>query len=580
MKLDKQQYTAVHTDSKRALVMAGAGSGKTRVLTERIAHLIENCKVSPFEIVAITFTRKAAGEMKERLENRIHGAHKLTVGTMHSVSLRLVQQFGDQIGLKPKQTTVYSEWESSYLLREAAIDLGIYNGKSWKIPKKDIDRVFADYYERGQLPRDEDPVNALFKTFMARCRENNSLTYGGLLIGLEMLIPSIARFKKWRHILVDEVQDIDPLQWRIINGLVAATGASLFCVGDDSQSIYSFRGAVPEYLIEHQDEFDIYQLQNNYRSLPPIVEAANRLIIHNENRLPLEMVPVRMCESKFVTLERGIDSAGLVNLIRAINDCGEKCTILGRNHILLQKLSTLLTDAGIIHNYVGQKMAITNSEDFRRFHAFLKLIVNYYDNFSFLLIRDFLGLDRRAYNKIRLRAITKSRSHFQAWIYQTVCEWGDFFDCAAEGWSFSETLLNLQDMLKTEEAFYPAIAFIGQWIESNPTGTIDQYLSWLATYDISEEIEAGDNADITLMTIHAAKGLEWENVIIAGCNEGLIPSKQAIAAGNVEDERRLMYVAITRARENLMVTVRPERKEGPKGRIYENPISRFVGESL
>jgi superfamily I DNA/RNA helicase len=179
-----------------------------------------------------------------------------------------------------------------------------------------------------------------------------------------------------------------------------------------------------------------------------------------------------------------------------------------------------------------------------------------------------------------LRAITKSRSHFQAWIYQTVCEWGDFFDCAAEGWSFAETLLHLQDMVKTEEAFYPAIAFIGQWIRANPTGTIDQYLSWLATYDISEEVVTGDDAKIQLMTIHAAKGLEWENVIIAGCNEGLIPSKQAIAAGNVEDERRLMYVAITRARDNLMIAIRPERKEGPKGRIYENLVSRFVAEAL
>ena len=271
MKLDKQQYATVHTESEKALVLAGADSGKTRVLTERIGHLIENCKVSPFEIVAITFTRKAAGEMKERLANRIQGAHKLTVGTMHRVALRMIQQFGDQIGLKSKQTTVYSECEASYLLREVAMDLGIYNGKSWKVPKKDIDRVFANYYEHGQRPAEENSVNGLFKTFMARCRENNSLTYGGLLIGFEMLIPTIARFKKWRHILVDEVQDIDPLQWRIINDLVEATGASLFCVGDDSQSIYSFRGAVPEYLIEHQNEFDIYQLQSNYRSLPPIV---------------------------------------------------------------------------------------------------------------------------------------------------------------------------------------------------------------------------------------------------------------------------------------------------------------------
>ena len=219
------------------------------------------------------------------------------------------------------------------------------------------------------------------------------------------------------------------------------------------------------------------------------------MIVNNANRLPLEMVPVRLCETKFITVERNIDSAGLVNLLHAVHDRGDQCTVLSRNHILLQKLSQLLTEAGIKHNYVGQKTAITNSEDFRRLHAFLKLIINPYDNFAFLLIKDIIGLDKRAYSKVRLQAITNGKSHFQAWLNWDGNEWVDFFNCATtEGWSFAGTILNLQDLVKLEEAFYPAIAFIGQWIESNPPGTIDQYLSWMATYDISEEVETGDAA--------------------------------------------------------------------------------------
>ncbi len=579
MDLDKQQAAAVHTVSNRVLVLAGAGSGKTRVLTERIAHLVENCKVSPFEIIAITFTKKAAGEMKERLENRVQGAHNLTVGTMHSVSLNLIQQFGEQIGLKPKQTTVYSPWEEAFLLKEIAVELGVYKGKSWKIPKKEIDQTFANYYERGRLPEGDD-AEAIFKTFMARCRENNSVSYGGLLVGLEMLIPTIARYKKWRHVLVDEVQDLDPLQWRIINAICEAMGADLFCVGDDSQSIYNFRGAVPQYLIDHQHEFTIYQLQTNYRSAEHIVEAANRLIKNNVNRLPLEMIPVRD-NSSAVTIERNMDSGRIAGMIGyALDDnAGAQFTVLSRNHILLQKLSKFLESADIKHNYVGQKTAITNSEEFRRFHAFLKLIVNPMCNMSFLLIKDIIGLDKRQYSKVRVRAITRGYSHFQAWVVTTVDAWSDFFEfCAACAPPLVDITMELWKLLENDDAYAPAVTFIKSWAERNPVGSVSQYLSWLATYDVSEEV-ATDDAQIQLMTVHASKGLEWPNVIIAGCNEGIIPSKQAVNCGDIEDERRLMYVAITRARDNLLLAVRPEKKEGKGGRIYENPVSRFVGET-
>ena len=290
IELDEQQQHAVQTNSERALVIAGAGSGKTRVLTERIAFLIEHRKVSPHEIMAFSFTRKASGEIRSRLETRLGAqARNVTMGTMHGIALGMIHRFGEQIGLKPRNVTVYSQWESDYLLKEIAIEMGIFK-KAWNPKKGDIDKLFADYYERGKYP-DEDGGRAadLFYTFIARCRENNALTYGALLVALELLIPTMSKYLNTRHILIDEIQDIDPLQWRIIWAMCEAFGASLFCVGDVDQSIYEFRGAVPGYLVAHEQLFDVFRIETNYRSNPGIVDAANRLISYNQDRISKTM---------------------------------------------------------------------------------------------------------------------------------------------------------------------------------------------------------------------------------------------------------------------------------------------------
>ncbi|MFH2074152.1 MAG: ATP-dependent helicase [Pseudomonadota bacterium] len=300
--LDFQQQQAVETESWRAMVIAGAGSGKTRVLTERIAHLIENCKVSPSEILAMTFTRKAAGEMQSRLEERIgNSAFGLCLGTMHALALRMINRFGEVIGLKSRKVTIYSEWEEAYLLRDVALEMGLYDGKKWKGMKAgDVMSVLGGYYQRGVEPEDSDPVHDIFRAFIQRCRENNAMTYGGLMVGLRLLIPTMAKYLNIKHILVDEVQDIDHLQWDIILEMEKQFGAALFVVGDVDQSIYEWRGAAPEYLVNHRTEFDIISLEQNYRSLPDIVDAANRLIEHNAMRLPLMMKATRVCNAKAV----------------------------------------------------------------------------------------------------------------------------------------------------------------------------------------------------------------------------------------------------------------------------------------
>lgn len=232
----------------------------------------------------------------------------------------------------------------------------------------------------------------------------------------------------------------------------------------------------------------------------------------------------------------------------------------------------LLNQAGIDHVYIGQKTALTNSEEFRRFHAFLKLIVNPYDNFSFLLIKDILGVSRETYHRIRLEAAEKGQSHFQ--IYRDILQANDFATMC-QGSSFLDTVMNIESIIQIETEF--ETSHIVDFCIQNEKESVHNYLKWLATYDLQDEIRE-ESEGLQLMTIHAAKGLEWPTVILAGVNEGLIPSKQAINNDEIESERRLMYVAITRAEDSLILAIRPDTKTSKSGKVYHNPVSRFVEE--
>lgn len=588
--LDPQQKVAVETDARRVLVLAGAGSGKTRVLVERIAYLIEQRQVSPYEICSFTFTRKAAGELQRRLEERLGPrAHRVTARTMHSLALNMVHRFGELIGLRPQNITVYSEWESEFLLREVATDLGIYKKGKWKIPKKQVDAAFSTFYSQGIAPAFGEPLAELFDAFIARCRENNALTYGALLIALRYLVPELRSLLHFRHILVDEVQDIDPLQWAIINGLVDVFGAELFVVGDVDQSIYEWRGAVPDYLVREASRFQVYRIETNYRSSAGIVGAANRLIEFNWGRLPKTMRPIFLRDDREdVMVRRDVDSEAIVSLIA--DPVPLLVTVLGRNHVLLKKVASLLDARGVPYFYVGNKTELVNSEIFRRVHAFFKLLVNPFDNFAFMLIRDRIWIDAVAYGAIREAAAASGRSHFETWLASAEGPWADFFRSEENHASLLSAVTELHRIYQSLgiSVVEESLGFVYAWMAANPAPTwegenpVVRYLDWLALYDIQDEI-AGVYPGITLMTIHASKGLEFDTVLVAGCNEGILPSAQSIKSEDgeraLESERRLAYVAWTRAKHLLVLTVRPEISE-VNGRRYESPASRFLNESF
>jgi len=579
MQLSEEQKIPAYTDSKKTLVIAPAGAGKTRVLISRIEHLIKNKNVSPYEILSFSFTRKSANEIKERLKKQLGStAINITCGTIHGCSLNYLQRFGEMVDLKPGKITIYSEWEADVLLKEVAKDMGWHDGHKWKVIKKgEIDRAFHVFYTTGQWMQDNEKCNELMKIFFDRCRENNALTYGMILISFLKIIPKISQYLNLCHVLVDEIQDLNPIQWEIVNHL--SKKGSLFAIGDQRQAIYGFQGGDAEYISRNKHLFDIHNLKDNYRSSANIVEAANNLIGHNGGELGEPMEAIRGELDEIVHMVN-MDSESIGSLIcdYLMPEIIENTAILARNHWLLEKLSRLLTESNIKHEYVGKKTALTRSENFRRFHAFLKLIVNPFDNFSFLLIKDYLDLNQSEYSNIRLLSCVEFKGHFETWKALPDADtytWQKWLKSSESG-DFVTVIDWMHDIefgFDTE----PIFDFVYEWLFRNFDGTIDGYLTWLATYDVQDELKE-ESEGLQLMTVHGAKGLEWPTVIIAGLNEGIFPSKQSLSNNELQDERRLAYVAMTRAEDQLILTSRPLKKDDEL--LIENPVSRFVQEAI
>lgn len=573
MQLTSEQQSAVTTESNRALVVAGAGSGKTGVLAERVAHLYEECNVSPSEILAFTFTRMASREMKSRIATRlgVHGS-RVEVGTMHGVALGFLKRFGEMVGFRPRALSVYSEWQANFLFEDCAAELGLKKGKAWKTPKKELQAALRHFEATGEMPAPMSPAYGLILNLRQRCKQNNACTYGELLTYFEQLIDLgvIDKYTSWRHVMVDEVQDIDKRQWRIIEKL--SVGRALFAVGDIRQSIYAFRGACPQYLFDRVASFDVYNLTANFRSAACIVNAANRLIARNGMVLGEDMVATKGVENARIEATRiGIKSDELADMLAHLWQ--ERVVVLSRVHGLLGKLARELEGRGIKPLYVGQQTAVTRTEAFARVHAMVHLMANRYDDFSFLLAKDLLGISHNDYRYIRNEAVAAGDSHFNTFL--RLKEWGypDENMVAKELVKF--LFMQIQFDAEQSEGLSAVLNFMQTVAERFPAMTIQTYLEYLATLDVQDELPSvEDFPQVTLMTIHASKGLEFENVIVWGANEGIFPDKRSMSdPEELEGERRLAYVAITRAERQMVFVSRPEddKTGGP---------SRFIVEAI
>ena len=580
--LNQEQRAAVLAREKEVLVLAGAGSGKTRTLVERVAHLIEH-GASGYEIVCTTFTRAAAGEMRARLEARIgRETHKVTISTFHGLGLGLLKKYGHHIGLRYGNLTVYTPLETDTLLQHCGEQLGLYAKGKWKHGKKALDDMFATLERSGEKIGTALPYYPVLQAFEAACRQNNAMPYYGLIHGLVELAEAgkVREFTNWKYLLVDEVQDLDLMQWRALKAILEHTeDAELYAVGDLSQSIYGFRGAIPAYLQNLMDAgtLTVYELRNNYRSAPAIVGAANDLISHNTGHRVITMQAMREPAPHSLARLMDADSAGLADYI-ARQNWQYPPVVLCRNNRMLDKLSQELTARDVPHKRIGKQSTALHSPLFVKANAALKCIVNPFDETAFLMTHKGLGVDAGGYAKIRIQAAEEGKSGFE--VYRESLDVDSLTVMPTEDSKAQEALdwFAGHDGYRFDPQDGDGTEFL-DWLETyaaqHPTDTIADYLDWLALVDVQDEMPAKDEEPcILLMTCHASKGLEFPCVILAGCNEGVMPSKQAAKAGKagIEDERRLMYVAVTRAMRELILAVRPD-KEGSG----ESP-SRFLVE--
>lgn len=497
------------------------------------------------------------------------------------------KSYGHHIGLRYGNLTVYTPLETDIMLRYCGEMLGLYAKGKWKHGKRELD-AFMAAIERGDSEEtlQESPYAPLRAAFESACRQNNALPYYGLIHGLVQLAEAgkVREFTNWTYFLVDEVQDLDRMQWRALDAMLEhREGSALYAVGDISQSIYGFRGAVPEHLqsLINAGKLTVYELRSNYRSSPAIVEAANSLIRHNTSHRVLEMRTMRETEAILHCLAQlgEADSAVLANMLAEWRGPTPP-VVLCRNNRMLDKLSEELTARNVPHTRIGKRTTALHSPLFVKANAALKCIANPFDETAFLLAREGLGVDAAEYAQLRVTAADQGKAGFEVFRENLPVEMlaampseGDTTAKALEwftsgGYRFDPADGERQDFLD----------WLNAYASEHPVDTIAAYLDWLALADVQDELPAGEEEPgILLMTCHASKGLEFPCVIIAGCNEGVLPGRQALTAEKkgdaaaIEDERRLMYVAVTRARDTLILAVRPEKEGG------EAP-SRFLSE--
>ena len=598
--LDEFQRPAVTTDATRALCIAGAGSGKTTVLVTRAAWLIETNRASPTELLLLTFTRKAAANMRTRLEAMIGPrAGGVTIGTFHSVCYRMLRAWGDRLGLRGQQLTVYSERQRKQLMRGIAEDLGFVTVKTtaagkirrtWKAVKsRDLDRAYSVFCATGVLPAEGMAERLVMDQLFARCRENNAMTFGMLLSTTCQLLTEhpdiLAHYQnQWRHVLVDEYQDTDHVQYALHETLAPA---NLFVVADPRQSIYGWRGADVEIAeaFGRDEGTAVFQLRHNYRSRANIVTASNRLIAANES-IAEPMLSVREDGGTMAKLDgTSRDVARAVQWLCVMHPPGD-VAVLARTHFLLRRISDELTALDVPHDRIGSSREAQDTDEWEVVHGCLRLIVNPYDNLSFMILRQRLGVDGPAYNRIRSEAAQAGLSHFVEW-YHTghagrdsgVARWSCLIADVSVGGAIERVTEWLGSMC-AQPAWAAVFAQITAWETAGhfdaATISVADYLQWLALFDEQDDVaEQPDHPQ--LMTIHAAKGLEFHTVVLAAWNEGLLPNR-ATDAFELAEERRLAYVAITRAMDAVVLNVRPTETTDVYGNTHESLPSRFVAE--
>lgn len=630
--LNPVQQEAVKTTDGPLLLMAGAGSGKTRVLTHRIAYLMAEKHVAPWNILAITFTNKAAREMKERVESILGpGADEIWISTFHSMCVRILRRDIDRIGINRNFSILDTADQLSVIkgiLKERNIDpkkfdprsiLGsISSAKNELIEPEEFAKTAGGYYD--QVTSD------VYTDYQKKLLKNQSLDFDDLImttIKLFERVPEVLEFyqRKFQYIHVDEYQDTNRAQYLLVKQL-AARLENICVVGDSDQSIYRWRGADIANILSFEKDYpsaNVILLEQNYRSTKRILQAANEVIKNNSNRKPKNLW-TENDEGIKLSYYSGDNEFGegqfVAGKIYELNSSGRRklsdIAILYRTNAQSRVIEETLLKSGLNYNIVGGTKFYDRKE-IKDILAYLRLVSNPDDDISFTRIVNVpkRGVGATSLEKIASYAAMNGMSMFQA-VKQV-----DFIGVSAKAanaldgfGAMIENLTNMQDYLSitelTEEILekteYREMLKAEKSIEAQSRlENIDEFLSVTKNFeqksedkslvafltdlaliaDIDQldekEEESGGKDAVTLMTLHAAKGLEFPVVFLMGMEEGVFPhSRSLMEEAEMEEERRLAYVGITRAEEELYLTNAKMRTLF--GRTNMNPESRFIRE--
>ncbi|MDG2342308.1 MAG: 3'-5' exonuclease [Cytophagales bacterium] len=631
--LNSNQKEAVIHENGPCLVIAGAGSGKTRVLTYRIAHLIKN-GIDPYSILALTFTNKAAKEMKNRIEKIVGTeARSLWMGTFHSIFARILRTEGYKIGYPPN-FVIYDTIDSKNLIKsivkELNLDPKIYkeNFVYNRISNAKNRLISPLEYKNNPILQEEDTsslrpmTSEIYKKYTERCFKSQAMDFDDLLYNTNILfaehIDILNKYQQlFQHVLIDEFQDTNYSQYLIIKRL-ASVNRNIFVVGDDAQSIYAFRGAEIRNILKFEDDFDdlkTVKLEQNYRSTKNIVNAANSVIDKNKSKISKE-VWTENDEGELISIKKSFsdNEEGKIvsNLIFEEKNRNQltnsNFAVLYRTNSQSRSIEEALRRIGLKYKVFGG-VSFYQRKEVKDLIAYLRFSVNQNDEQSFRRIINYprRGIGQTSVEKIITisnkenislwEVVTKSSTLLNSRInnllipfrdliisFSNFSKNNDAFSTASHIASNSGLLKELWDDRSIEgisryENVQELLNSIKEFIdnEENTEKKLDNFLQEISLMTDQDKGEEEEGEYISLMTIHMAKGLEFPVVFIVGVEEDLFPSQMMISSReDLEEERRLFYVAITRAMKKLYLTYSKTRYR--YGMLKDCEISRFIKE--
>lgn len=608
--LNKQQREAAETLKGNIVIIAGAGSGKTRTITYRIAHMVKECGIDPNSILALTFTNKAANEMKERIEKLVGEDTPVSATTFHSFAYKFLKKFPNKIGYK-KNFTIADDEDQKEIIKKIIKNIpNLYEILDTKRVKKLINKAkesgyytkkqAQNYYEKRYEAMGESVINQLcdiFEEYNKTLKESNTMDFSDLIINLRniLLVPEILEMvqKRFKYFIVDEYQDTNLTQGQIVD-LMSSKEGNLCVVGDPDQSIYKFRGAqisiINDFAKNHRNT-KIIKLEENYRSTPQILEAANVVIANNPQNYDKKLWTSKENGDKIrlVSLENEEEEGKYVTDIIKKNIDTEKYnykdfTILYRANFQSRAIEQQLLKAKIPYRIFGG-IEFFQRKEIKDVLSFLKVFVNPYDKISFIRICKCMkiGIGDKAVEKIEsfakknnldfvevlkysksIKGITQKAKDF-LWKCNELFEATKQFDeTPGEILEFFYNRSGYSDFLDDDEEWErkenvnELISSFETTFREEPDLTFEEYLNEVAMYSSADKTENNDNF-VSLMTVHKSKGLEFSYVFVTGVEEGLFPMKTKVYGpipenSDIEEERRLFYVAMTRAMNKLEIT--------------------------